>query len=290
MSTPLEWSRDKLGPAGRVARAFLHSRLTPLSVVASVLLGLLALATLPREEEPQIKVPVVNVHLAWPGAPATQVERQLTTPVELHLWEVPDLEYLYSTSQPGQSLVIVRFEVGEDVERSLVKLNQKLQSNFDRIPHGVHAPLVKPRSIDDVPILALTFHSRRYDHLALRRLVAQVAEAVKQVPRVAETSIIGGARRQVRVLLDPVRLASRGLSLAGLVPMLQQANRSFSVALDRVETLVRIASRTRARWVRNPLGHTLIFDENGPYAGTVICLSGQVAVQLALQIFKFAPS
>src|SRR6185295_10254597 len=120
------------------------------------------------------------------------------------------------------------FKVGSDPLRSLVALTEKLRSNFDRIPHGVGAPLIKPKSIDDVPILALTFHSDRYDHLTLRRLVAQVDDAVKQVPRVAETTIIGGARRQVRVLLDPARLASRNLSPAGLVPMLQQANRQFA--------------------------------------------------------------
>jgi multidrug efflux pump subunit AcrB len=148
--------------------------------------------------------------------------------MEKLLWEIPGVEYIYSTSQPGQSLVIVRFKVGEDIEKSLVKLNQKLQSNFDRIPHGVSFPLIKPKSIDDVPILALTFHSDRYDHLTLRRLVAQVDDAVKQVPLVAETTILGGARRQVRVLLDPARLASRSLSPAGLIPMLQQANRQFA--------------------------------------------------------------
>src|SRR6185503_12800016 len=104
---------------------------------------------------------------------------------------------------------------------------QKLNANLDRIPHGVSFPLIKPKSIDDVPILGLTFHSARYDHLMLRRLVAQVDDAVKQVPLVAETSIIGGARRQVRVLLDPAKLASRNLSPAGLVPMLQQANRQY---------------------------------------------------------------
>jgi multidrug efflux pump subunit AcrB len=115
--------------------------------------------------------------------------------------------------------------VGEDVEKSLVKLNQKLQSNFDRIPRGVSFPLIKPKCIDDVPILALTFHSARYDHLTLRRMVAQVDDAVKQVPLVAETTLIGGARRQVSVLLDPVRLASRNLSAAQVLPMLTQANR-----------------------------------------------------------------
>jgi len=216
-----------LGIAGRIARAFIDSKLTPLIVVTAVLLGVGAIIMLPREEEPQIKVPMIDVLVAMPGAGAKEVEERVTRPMEKLLWEIQGVEYIYSMSYPGQSVVIVRFKVGEDVERSLVKLNQKLQMNFDRIPHGVSQPLVKPRSIDDVPILALTFHSDRYDHLTLRRLVAQVDDAVKQVPLVSETTLIGGARRQVRVLLDPVRLASRGLSPVGIVPLLQQSNRQL---------------------------------------------------------------
>ena len=218
---------EPLGIAGRIARAFIDSKLTPLIVLSSILLGMGAVILLPREEEPQIKVPMIDVLVAMPGAGAKEVEERVTRPMEKLLWEIQGVEYVYSMSYPGQSVVIVRFTVGEDVERSLVKLNQKLQMNYDRIPHGVTQPLIKPRSIDDVPILALTFHSDRYDHLMLRRLAAQVDDTVKQVPLVSETTLIGGARRQVRVKLDPVKLASRGLSPAGLVPMLQQANRQL---------------------------------------------------------------
>jgi multidrug efflux pump subunit AcrB len=217
-----------LGVAGRIARAFVDSKLTPLIVVTSILLGVAAVLLLPREEEPQIKVPMIDVLVSMPGATAKEIEERATRPMEKLLWEIPGVEYIYSTSRTGESLVIVRFRVGENVERSLVKLNQKLQSNFDRIPHGVSFPLIKQRSIDDVPVLALTFHSSKYDHLTLRRLIAQVDDAVKQIPLVAETNIIGGSVRQVRVLLDPARLASRNLSAAGIVPMLQQANRQFS--------------------------------------------------------------
>ena len=213
--------------AGRIARAFIDSKLTPLIIIASVLLGVFAVLMLPREEEPQIKVPMVDVLVTMPGAGAKEVEERVTRPMEKLLWEIPGVEYIYSTSSEGQSLVIVRFKVGEDMETSLVKLNQKLQSNYDKIPHGVSQPLIKAWSIDDVPILALTFHSARYDHLTLRRLVAQVDDAVKQVPQVAETTLIGGARREVRVLLDPAKLASRNLSPVGLIPMLQQANRQY---------------------------------------------------------------
>jgi multidrug efflux pump subunit AcrB len=216
-----------LGIAGRIARAFIDSKLTPLIIIASVLLGVFAVMMLPREEEPQIKVPMVDVLVTMPGAGAKEVEERVTRPMEKLLWEIPGVEYIYSTSSEGQSLVIVRFKVGEDMQRSLVKLNQKLQSNYDKIPHGVSQPLIKAWSIDDVPILALTFHSARYDHLTLRRLVAQVDDAVKQVPQVAGTTLIGGSRREVRVLLDPAKLASRNLSPVGLIPMLQQANRQY---------------------------------------------------------------
>jgi len=217
-----------LGVAGTIARAFIDSKLTPLIILTSILLGVGAVLKLPREEEPQIKVPMVDVMVSMPGSSAKELEERVTRPMEKLLWEIAGVEYIYSISRPGESLVIVRFKVGEDIEDSLVKLNQKLQQNFDRIPYGVSYPLIKPRSIDDVPILALTLHSREHDHLTLRRLAAQVDDAVKQVPLVAETMLIGGARRQVRVQLDPVRLASRNLSPAGLIPMLQQANRQYA--------------------------------------------------------------
>ena len=216
----------------RIAAAFIDSKLTPLVIIISILLGIAAVIMLPREEEPQIKVPMVDVMVSMPGFSAQEVEQRATAPMEKLLWEIPGVEYIYSTSQPGQSLVIVRFKVGEDVEKSLVKLNQKLQSNFDRIPHGVGAPLIKAKSIDDVPILALTFHSSTYNHLELRRLAAQVEDSIKQIPLAAETMIIGGAKRTLRILLDPSKLASRNLSPVGIVPMLQRANRQFASGIN----------------------------------------------------------
>jgi multidrug efflux pump subunit AcrB len=207
-----------------MASLFIDSKLTPIIVVASLLLGVFAVLMLPREEEPQIKVPMIDVMVAMPGATAHEIENRVTRPMEKLLWEIPGVEYLYSTARPGADLTIVRFKVGNDPEAALVRLNEKLQANFDRIPPGVTQPLIKPRTIDDVPILALTFHSRRYDHATLRRLAAQVDDAVKTIPQVAETKVIGGQSRAIRVLLDPQRLASRNLSPDGLVPMLQQAS------------------------------------------------------------------
>jgi multidrug efflux pump subunit AcrB len=213
------------GVAGRIARMFVDSKLTPLLIVASVLLGLASVMLLPREEEPQIKVPMIDVMVSMPGASAREVAERVTRPMEQLLWEIPGVEYVYSTSRPAESLVIVRFKVGSDLEDSIVKLNQKLQTNFDRIPHGVSVPLIKPRTIDDVPILALTLHSAVQGPMELRRLGAELQDAVKQIPLVAETALIGGLKRQIRVLLDPVRMASRGVTPAGIIPMLQQSNR-----------------------------------------------------------------
>ena len=213
------------GLAGAIAHAFIDSRLTPLLVIASVLLGLLAIIALPREEEPQIKVPMVDLLVAMPGATAAEVESRVSAPLERLMWEIPGVEYVYSTSQPGRSLVVVRFRVGEDVERSLVKLNQKLQNHSDRIPPGASPPIVKARSIDDVPILALTFHSRHYDHLTLRRVAAQVDAEIKHLPEVSETTLIGGYRREVRVHLDPAALAARGLGVIDPVRALGPTNR-----------------------------------------------------------------
>jgi len=245
----------RLGVAGRIANTFINSKLTPLIVMSALLLGLFAALMLPREEEPQIKVPMIDVLVAMPGFSAKEVEERAARPMEKLLWEIPAVEYIYSTSRPGECLAIVRFKVGSDPEQSLVKVTEKLRSNFDRIPHGVSWPLIKPKSIDDVPILALTFHSTRYDHLTLRRLVAQVDDAVKQVPLVAETAIIGGARREVRVLLDPVRLVSRNLSPVGIIPMLRQANRQFKsggLTSDNREVLVETgAFLTRAEDIGN---------------------------------------
>ena len=220
-------SPEAHGVAGRLAALFIDSKLTPLIVVASVLLGLFAVILLPREEEPQIKVPMIDVMVAMPGATAKEVEERVTNPMEKLLWEISGVEYVYSISKPGQSLVIVRFEVGYDDETALVRLNQKLQSNFDRIPPGVTAPLIKAKSIDDVPILALTLHSAHYDPVTLRRLAAELEDGVKQVPDVAETTIIGGQRRTILAEIDPARLAARNLSLGGIIPVLQQANRQY---------------------------------------------------------------
>ncbi len=213
-----------LGPAGKVAHFFIDSKLTPLIIIASILLGLAAIYALPREEEPQIIVPMIDIFVSMPGGTAREVEERVTKPMEKLLWEVPGVEYIYSTSSPGMSLAVVRFYVGENEENSIVRLQSKLLANFDRIPSGVSEPLVKPRYIDDVPILALTFWGEDADHFTLRRVAAQVEDLVKAEDDVSITTIIGGYRRQVEVRLDPVLLAAFQLDHSRIVQSLRAAN------------------------------------------------------------------
>jgi multidrug efflux pump subunit AcrB len=211
--------------AGRLAAAFVGSELTPLFVLASILLGIFAVVKLPREEEPQIIVPMIDIFVEMPGVSAREVEERVTKPMEKLLWEIPGVEYIYSTSSPGGSMAVVRFFVGEDEEKALVRLNQKMFANLDLIPPGASPPLIKPRSIDDVPILALTLWSKRYGDYELRRLAAQLHDTVKQVEQVSAVATIGGQRRQVRVDLDEARLAGYNLSPSDVAGALGAANR-----------------------------------------------------------------
>jgi multidrug efflux pump subunit AcrB len=214
----------EIGIAGKLAGAFIQSKLTPLIIAASILLGIGAVVMLPREEEPQIIVPMVDVMVQLPGASSKEVEERITKPMEKLLWEIPGVEYIYSTSSPGMSVAIVRFKVGQKEEDAIVRLNQKMFANTDLIPLGASQPLIKPRSIDDVPILALTLSSANYDHFTLRRVAAQMTDQIKEIADVSEVKIIGGQRRQVRVLLDDAKMSSRGIAAAAVIPMLQQSN------------------------------------------------------------------
>ena len=219
--------KEKIGFAGKLAHAFIDSKLTPLIIVASILLGIGAVLMLPREEEPQIVVPMIDIFVQMPGASAKEIEQRVTRPMEKLLWEIPGVEYIYSTSAPGYAMAIVRFYVGEDEEKSIVRLNQKMFANFDLIPPGASQPLIKPRSIDDVPILALTLSSDHYDHFMLRRIAAQVHDQIKEVGDVSEVKIIGGQRRQVRVILDSAKMAAYHIAPVAVIPILERENRQL---------------------------------------------------------------
>ena len=255
--------KPRYGLAGRMARGWINSKLTPLFIAASLLVGAFSVLMLPREEEPQIIVPMIDVMVSMPGAGAKEVEERVTRPMEKLLWEIPGVEYIYSTTSPGMSLAIVRFKVGQNEEDAIVRLNQKLHANYDLIPPGASEPLMKPRSIDDVPILALTFHSSRYDDFQLRRIVAQVHDEVKQVPDVSEVKIIGGQRRILKVTMDAARLAAYGLAPLEVAGALGMSNRKLpagTAAAGNVETVLEAGS-----WIRNAedAGSIVVSVHNG---------------------------
>jgi len=210
--------------AGKIAHAFIQSKLTPLAIVAALLLGAFSIRQTPREEEPQIIVPMLDVFVQMPGASAEEVTQRATVPMEKLLREIPGVEYIYSISHPGLSRVIVRFYVGTNEEDAIVKTYNKLYSNFDRIPKGVSQPIIKVRSIDDVPILALTLWGKNYNAYQLRRIAEELEYSLKQLDDVSETTIIGGQPRQVRVVLDTQRLAAYGLNPGAVVAELGAAN------------------------------------------------------------------
>ncbi|MGB8010179.1 MAG: efflux RND transporter permease subunit [Terriglobales bacterium] len=213
-----------LGVAGRIAHTFIDSKLTPLVIVAALLLGAFSILQTPREEEPQIIVPMLDVFVQMPGASPEEISQRVSLPMEKLLREVPGVEYVYSISQPGVSMLIVRFYVGSKEEDAIVQTYNKLYSNFDRIPPGVSQPIIKVRSINDVPIMALTLWGKNYDSYHLRRIAGELENSLKQLDDVSETSMIGGQPRQIWVVLDTERLAAYGLTPAGVAGQLQSAN------------------------------------------------------------------
>ena len=223
-STPAVPPSRSFGLAGRIAHSFIDSKLTPLVVLAALLLGAFSILNTPREEEPQIVVPMLDVFVQMPGASPEEVAQRVSMPMEKLLREVPGVEYIYSISHPGMSMLVVRFYVGTSEEDAIVQTYNKLYSNLDRIPPGVSQPIIRVRSIDDVPIMALTLWGKNYDAYQLRQIAGELENSLKQLDDVSETAIIGGQPRQVRVVLDTQRLAAYGLTPSAVVGQLQNAN------------------------------------------------------------------
>lgn len=217
----------KSGIAGKIAKAFIDSKLTPLLMAAFLAIGLYGAWLTPREEEPQIDVPMADIFLQYPGAGSKEVEQRVVIPMEKIVSNVDGVEYVYSTSMPGQAMLTVRFYVGEDVERSLVKLYNEIMKNMDRMPKGASMPLVKTRSIDDVPILALTLWSNKYNDYQIRRVAEELGLEIKKVTDVSETKIKGGRSRQVKVDLDQNRMAAYHLDPLQIARQIRTANQQL---------------------------------------------------------------
>ncbi len=237
----LKMTRRKLGLAGRIGRGFLESKLTPLIIVASLLLGGFALLVTPSEEEPQIKVPMIDVMVGFPGATAEEIEHRVITPLEKLLYEIENVEYIYSISRPSGGFIVVRFLVGTDPDQAAVRVHNKIASVMDELPEGLVPPVVKPRTIDDVPVVAYTLWGKNATSTELRRVADELKVEITKHPRVAQVWVIGGQRRVVRVDFDRERLASFNVSLLQAYQAMQSVNWRLpagSTAIANTEVLV----------------------------------------------------
>ncbi len=221
-------NESKMGISGRIAKQFLTTEITPLLALVGLLLGLFAVMVTPREEDPQINVTFANVFVPFPGASAEQVESLVSTPAEQVLSEIEGLEHIYSTSMPGMSILTVQYKVGEDRTAALVRLYNKISSNQDWLPRnlGVGTPLVKPKGIDDVPIVALTLwtEDQKRGAFELNQVAHAIEAELKRVPGSRDIYTIGGPQQVVHVLLDADKLAGHGISIADLRMALQASN------------------------------------------------------------------
>ena len=219
-----EPEHTQLGLAGTLAKAFINSPLSPLLLVTCLALGIMGLASTPRQEDPQISVPMIDIFFSYPGASANQVASLATDPLERLMSEIQGVDHVYSMSQREGAMVTVQFEVGEEMGPSLVKLNDKVQSNLDRIPPGVSQPLIKPKGVDDVPVVTLTMWSHEVDEAALRSLGLDVMQRLKEVENTSQSFIVGGRSDAIRVEVFPERLAGFGVSLDQLAQTIRTAN------------------------------------------------------------------
>lgn len=234
---------DDLGLAGGIARAFITSPLSPLLFLACLGLGLLGLAMTPRQEDPQISVPMVDLFVSYPGASATQVETLVANPLERIMSEIPGVDHVYSVSRRGEALVTVQFQVGEVMEESLVKLNDKLQSNRQSIPPGTQEPLVKAKGVDDVPVVTLTLHSAQVDDARLRLIGLDVLQALSQVENTSQGFVVGGRSEQIRVEIQPEKLSSYGVGLQRIADTIRAANQERGVGhLEAIDERVAVYS------------------------------------------------
>jgi multidrug efflux pump subunit AcrB len=242
--TPRE--EEDVGLSTRIVALFLSGPLPILIMAASLIAGGIALYLTPREEEPQIVVPLADVFVSAPGLSAQQVERQVTTPLEKLLYQIDGVEYVYSMSRRGQSIVTVRFYVGEEREDSLVKIYNKIHSNVDLVPKVVGSWVVKPVEIDDVPIVIATLWSddpERYDDYALRRLAEEVEIRLQSVPNTNAIRVVGGRPRAIRIEIDPEAMAGRQTTILDLDFALQASNVRYEAgAFERDNRAVEVRS------------------------------------------------
>ena len=220
--TPL--ANQNLGIAGKMARSFIDSPLSPILLVASLAIGLLGLILTPRQEDPQISVPMVDIFVGYPGASSAQTAKQVAAPLERVMSEIEGVDHVYSVSRRGQAMVTVQFDVGEDMGTSLVKLYDKIESNMDIVPAGATMPLVKPKAIDDVPAVTIALWSTEVEDSILRKLATDILQRVKEVADTGPGFIVGGREEQIRVEVSIPKLASYKLSIGQIAARIRSGN------------------------------------------------------------------
>ncbi|TLP81716.1 efflux RND transporter permease subunit [Maribacter sp. ACAM166] len=227
----------KEGLAGKIAKVFIGSKLTVLLMIVFMVIGVYSSFLIPREEEPQIDVPMADIFVGYPGASPTEVESRVIKPLEKLISNIKGVEYVYSTAMKEQGMVIVQFYVGEDIERSFVKLYNEINKHMDIMPQGVTFPLVKTRAIDDVPMLGLTLWSENYDDYQLKQIAQELTDEIEKVNDVSATQKIGGRNRQLRVVLDKDKMAESGLDFLSVSEMIKANNHQLaSGSFDKNDT------------------------------------------------------
>ncbi len=223
---------QKRGIAEKITELFIDSKITPIIIVGVILIGIFAVLLTPKEEDPQIVVPMIDIFVPYPGANAKEVEKRVTSPLEKIMWEIPGVKYVYSIAKNEMGLVIVRFKVGMDEEKALVKLYTKIRYNMDRMPQGVLYPLIKNMSINQVPQIAITFYSKKYDGLYLRKLAAEVGRKLSEINGVAQCTLTGGIKGDVTIEPDLSKLNQYHIDIFSIIKSLQGENQqSFSPLL-----------------------------------------------------------
>ncbi|MCB0456738.1 MAG: efflux RND transporter permease subunit [Flavobacteriaceae bacterium] len=214
------------GISGKIAHFFIHSKLTILLMVALMIIGIYSSFLIPREEEPQINVPMADVMVGYPGANPSEVESKVLKPLEKVVGNIKGVEHIHSMAMNGQAVMVVQFYVGENTEDSYVKLYDELMKHQNMFPESVMQPMVKTRSIDDVPMLGVTLWSENYDDFQLRQLAEEVTNEIEKVKDVSITKEIGGRTRELKVVLDKDKMAENGVDALGIMQMIKANNGS----------------------------------------------------------------
>lgn len=214
------------GIAGRIAEFFINSKLTILLMIGLMVIGIYSSTLIPREEEPQIIVPMADVMVGYPGANPTEVENRVVKPLEKIISNIKGVEHVHSMAMNGKAMIIVQFYVGEDVERSYVKLYDELMKNKNIFPKGIYEPIVKTRSIDDVPMLGVTLWSNSYTDFQLRQIGEEVSSEIKKIKDVSLTNVIGGRPRQLKIILDKDKMSESNVDAISIIQMIQANNGS----------------------------------------------------------------